>query len=236
MRINLIRDGRTVRAELSNSGDLRSLSARAAWGVDRSDANDALAGMIIWDTEEHLWVDQRWLRHAANCDSGERSGQFDAMISCATRKGWVDPDSGNVRVHLEPSAVIGRLDNVGIACRQLSRTVDFFRTLGATVVADSESTPPGATVNLDGSYLYVFETASPGERLGARMPDLTKNPAGVDHISFTVEDVDSAYAELRRRGVHFVAEPSSNEEWGLRTAAFVDPDDNLYFLVTGIGP
>jgi hypothetical protein len=105
MRINLTRNGARVGVEISDAADLKSLSAHAARGVHRSAANASLDGVITWDAEEHLWVDQQWLRAAANCESAARAPEFDAMISYATRKGWVDPATGRVRVHLEPPEI-----------------------------------------------------------------------------------------------------------------------------------
>ncbi|RYF52861.1 MAG: VOC family protein [Comamonadaceae bacterium] len=159
------------------------------------------------------------------------------MIAYAAQHGWVDESTGRIRVHIEPTVrFTGRVDNVGIAVGDVATSAAFFQSLGFTADVDLGGDPPSATVQLDGSYLYVFQTSSTVERSAPRVPSLSENPCGVDHISFSVDDVDGVYAQLTARGVVFVTEPTTNSEWGLRTAAFTDPDCNLYFLVENVSP
>lgn len=130
---------------------------------------------------------------------------------------------------------IRRIDNIGIAVSDVALVAAFFADrVGLPVERQLDGDPPTAVVTLADAYLYVFETS--GEPPGAaREPSLLANRPGVDHISFTVDDVDAAYAELSARGVPFLAEPSTDEAWGIRLAPFRDPEDNLYFLVAAAG-
>lgn len=48
-------------------------------------------------------------------------------------------------------------------------------------------------------------------------------------ITFSVDDIQDAYNELKGKGVEFVREPAS-EEWGGMFATFVDPDGNYLQL------
>lgn len=129
--------------------------------------------------------------------------------------------------------MILRLDNIGISVTDVERVADFFeRKLGLTVVRDLSGEPPSVQVQVEPQYLYVFETRETG---GAqRGPDLTGNPRGLDHISFTVDDVDAAYHDLRGRGVEFEGEPVTEQAWGVRLAAFGDPEGNRYYLVQSL--
>jgi catechol 2,3-dioxygenase-like lactoylglutathione lyase family enzyme len=119
------------------------------------------------------------------------------------------------------------VDNVGLAVRDLEATFEFFsERLGLEI----QRYPDGSgSVHFEGSSLYVFETAEPGDP--PRRPDLDAARPGLDHISFRVDDVDAAHAELAARGVEFIEGPVSKPDWGLRVAAFNDPDQNLYFLI-----
>ena len=49
-------------------------------------------------------------------------------------------------------------------------------------------------------------------------------------LSFRVDDIRLRCAELKARGVHFVAEPEP-QPWGGMLATFADPSDNLLQLV-----
>lgn len=126
---------------------------------------------------------------------------------------------------------VRRIDNVGVAVRDVAAVAAFFADrVGLAVERHPEADPPAAVVTVGDAYLYVFQTS--GEPAGAaREPALVANRPGVDHVSFTVDDVDAAYAEMSARGVAFLAEPATDEGWGIRLAPFRDPEDNLYFLV-----
>jgi len=46
-------------------------------------------------------------------------------------------------------------------------------------------------------------------------------------LIFEVPNVDKASQELKAKGVVFETEPMDRPEWGIRTAHFRDPDENL---------
>jgi len=52
---------------------------------------------------------------------------------------------------------------------------------------------------------------------------------GMLEIFLLVDDVDKAYASLKKKGVKFVSEPK-NMHWGARAATFVDPDGNKFTI------
>lgn len=116
-----------------------------------------------------------------------------------------------------------RIDNIGVAVLDVAAEAAFFREkLGLEVGLAPDADPPSATVQIGDQYLYMFQTSSADSPAG-RASDLVGNPPGVDHISFTVDDVDTAYSELRARGVEFDGEPMSVQEWGIRLASFPRP-------------
>src|SRR5262245_15250684 len=120
-----------------------------------------------------------------------------------------------------------KIDNVGIAVTDVKRAADWFRnSLGLEV---TEEDPSSVLVDLADGQLYVFETDT-AKQGPARKSTLEGNEPGLDHISFRVPDVDAVHADLAARGVEFIERPVSKPDWGLRVAAFVDPDRNLYFL------
>jgi methylmalonyl-CoA/ethylmalonyl-CoA epimerase len=126
---------------------------------------------------------------------------------------------------------IQRIDNIGIAVRDVARAAAFFADqVGLPVTLDDHGTPPSAQVSLGAQYLYVFQTTS-DTPAGHRDPTLRTNAPGLDHISFAVDDVDQTFAELHERGIVFETKPTTVEAWGLRTASFRDPEGNCYYLV-----
>jgi catechol 2,3-dioxygenase-like lactoylglutathione lyase family enzyme len=52
-------------------------------------------------------------------------------------------------------------------------------------------------------------------------------------LAMTVADVDAACAELARRGVALLNGPT-DRPWGMRTAAFADPDGNIWEIASPV--
>jgi len=48
-------------------------------------------------------------------------------------------------------------------------------------------------------------------------------------IYLAVDDVNESYEQLKEQGVEFIAEPK-DQGWGGRTAAMLDPDNNILVL------
>lgn len=117
------------------------------------------------------------------------------------------------------------LDNIGIAVRDVERSVSFYQRLGfVPEYQDAES----AMVRAGTVALYLFRTPTPPQT--SRSFDLTGNPAGLDHLSFRVPDVDAACARLRAMGVAIERDPQ-DYEWGARAACLRDPDGNCIWLL-----
>jgi methylmalonyl-CoA/ethylmalonyl-CoA epimerase len=117
------------------------------------------------------------------------------------------------------------VDNIGVAARDLERSVEFYQSLGFIKAHENER---GCTMVAGGTKLFIFPAASHDGL--ARSTTLEGNPPGIDHISLLVDDVDRTYAEFTRRGIDFISTPA-DQSWGARTAVLRDPDgNNLYLL------
>ncbi|MFL5733438.1 MAG: VOC family protein [Chloroflexia bacterium] len=103
--------------------------------------------------------------------------------------------------------------------RDFERTVSFYRdNLGLPVIELNENF---ARFGTDGTQLAFHALAS-----GQAAPN-----RGLE-IHFDVADVDPVYESLRGRGVTF-NEPPANMPWGVRMAAFDDPEG---WTVEIVGP
>ncbi len=123
-------------------------------------------------------------------------------------------------------STIQRIDNVGVAVRDLGRAEDFYTRLGFTV-KDREQR--SLTVAAGDARLWIFQTSS-SEQPARRDPDLMGNPPGVDHLSLWVGDVDAAQGQAQGRGLEFEGEPGDTE-WGFRMVGLTDPDGNRIYLL-----
>jgi glyoxylase I family protein len=87
------------------------------------------------------------------------------------------------------------------------------------------------------NYTYggnYFARASNGTLLefipseGERAPQQMKDP-GIRHLAIAVDDFDAAMAELRKRGIEFLAQPIAMQ--GNRLVYFNDADGNYLHLI-----
>ena len=78
-----------------------------------------------------------------------------------------------------------------------------------------------------GCGLALFDRIAMSAELGTT--DLPAPGNAQDRLAlvFAVDNIDSAYNELKDRGAMFVTDPTSHADWGIRTAHLRDPDGNL---------
>jgi catechol 2,3-dioxygenase-like lactoylglutathione lyase family enzyme len=126
--------------------------------------------------------------------------------------------------------MIKGIDNVGVAVTNLARSLAFYEKLGFTKSYDYEAEVQGCAIAASGAVLFLFQTKQANPQLVKRDPSLARNPPGLDHISFVVEDVDAIYNDLKAKGIEFNGAPA-DQDWGARLVGLKDPDgNNLYFL------
>lgn len=123
--------------------------------------------------------------------------------------------------------MLRRLDNVGIAVRDVKRVVDFYVTkLGF----QGEAGASDASIRLGDVSLYVFRTESTEAAGPRRTIDLSRNPAGIDHLAFQVDDVEAASRELEARGIVFPG-PIVGAPGEFRYRGFADPEGNMLYVI-----
>lgn len=106
-----------------------------------------------------------------------------------------------------------RFENVGIAVRDLEKTISFFADLGLSVVGRDEVSGEWAAtaVGLDGNHAKVALLATPDgqgriELFEYLHPEAIEtaqtrpNEIGMHRIAFQVDDIDEALAVIARHG------------------------------------
>ncbi|MEX2230027.1 MAG: VOC family protein [Dehalococcoidia bacterium] len=124
--------------------------------------------------------------------------------------------------------MLKRLDNIGIAVRDLASAHDFYTRVLGFAGAPLKDGATGFSAKLGDVALFVFatdQTNSPG-----RTADYEHNPAGIDHLAFEVEDYEGAQRELEAKGVRFLQD-SVGEPGGFRYRGFQDPDGNMLYVI-----
>lgn len=112
-----------------------------------------------------------------------------------------------------------------MAVADLQRSLDFYQQIGFAVLDQDDAT---ASLQSGTATLYLFQTDNATAL--PRAADLIHNPLGYDHLSFDVEDVDAAYAQLSQR-LAFEERPA-DQPWGYRAASLRDPDGNRIYLLS----
>ena len=119
------------------------------------------------------------------------------------------------------------IDNIGICASDLARSAAFYEKLG---FSEAYRNDRGVMMSSEGVHLFLFVTRKPNPPSVGRELGLFRNPPGIDHISFTVTDIDALYAKLCADGVKFDG-PPEDQSWGARMVGLMDPDgNNLYLL------
>lgn len=92
-------DGATKRVALEDVDNLKALSVRLD-GCDPADA-DAVLGALGHVDGEHVWLDIAGLVSLSPRATDEQwRADFDATMSYAKSKGWIDDAGERVRAHL----------------------------------------------------------------------------------------------------------------------------------------
>ncbi|MCK4424135.1 VOC family protein [Candidatus Bathyarchaeota archaeon] len=112
--------------------------------------------------------------------------------------------------------MIERINHITLAVSDLKEITSFYEdVLGLKKTGEWSS-----YVIFDvGGVELAFE---PGGKKGCK--------EGAPSIFMVVDDVDDVYRKLKEKGVKFATEPK-DQYWGGRTAAFLDPDENMFILV-----
>lgn len=118
------------------------------------------------------------------------------------------------------------LEHLGLAAREPTRLKDWYaQVLDAEVLFDNGSQPPAFMLELPGGVLLELYPA-----VHARPETADNSLAGWRHMALRVDSIDTAKAELSRRGVQFT-ESLKPAGWGGRVLFFTDPEGNLLHLV-----
>ncbi|SDU47234.1 glyoxylase I family protein [Gordonia westfalica] len=108
-----------------------------------------------------------------------------------------------------------KLENVGIAVRDIEAAIAFFTDLGLTVVGRDEVSGEWAStaVGLDGNHAKVAMLQTPGGQGQLELfeyihPDAIEttptlpNEIGMHRVAFSVDDIDAALEIAARHGCH----------------------------------
>jgi len=126
------------------------------------------------------------------------------------------------------AALLTRIDHVGIACRDLDASIEFYETsFGLTVAGRETNEAQGvreamlyvAAAPGGASYVQLLEPLSPDTPVGKF---LDSRGEGVHHIGYGVEDVAAALEQLRAEDLRLIDERPRHGSLGA-AIAFLHP-------------
>lgn len=125
------------------------------------------------------------------------------------------------------------IGNICLVVRDIGRAVDFYsQKLG--LKGEVWSAEEGI-VYIGDIYLYLVRSRRSDSPAVGRTADFIRNPIGIDHLSFEVENIEKTGAELEARGIVFPG-PVVTEPDGFRYRGFSDPDGNMLYIIQSPGP
>jgi catechol 2,3-dioxygenase-like lactoylglutathione lyase family enzyme len=114
-----------------------------------------------------------------------------------------------------------RYDHMHLRTRDVKKTAEYYqRVFGAKIVESIQSDGrPRTDLDLDGLTIFLAPVAA-----DAAVPSAPAEPyIGLDHFGLRVDDMETAVAELRRRGATFKVEPRTIRP-GVKIAFIEAPD------------
>ena len=120
-----------------------------------------------------------------------------------------------------------RFHHIHLICKDLEGMISFFtEALGATLVERKKfGTADGASLDLQGTTVNLRVDREDEVMTG----DASQARYGYDHIGLQVDDIDTAYEDLKRRGFTFFMPPKDIPD--LRIAFFRGPEEIIIELV-----
>ena len=140
--------------------------------------------------------------------------------------------------------MLTRIDHVGIACRDLDRSIAFYEaTFGLVVVSREESSDQGvkeamlrvADAPAGTSYVQLLEPLGPDTPVGRF---LDRRGEGIHHVGYGVTDIEAALKSIGATGVRLIDARPRHGSMGA-SIAFLHPADLggvLTELVQSPGP
>ncbi len=125
---------------------------------------------------------------------------------------------------------LGRLNHIAVLVRDLERAIGRFQSLGGRLLEREhlqESGADVAVVEVGGAHLEFLSTRQPESKVGKL---LERQGEGIHHLSFQVQDLESALGEARQAGIRLRDQVPRRGLHG-RRIAFLDPDDTCGILI-----
>jgi lactoylglutathione lyase len=115
--------------------------------------------------------------------------------------------------------MFSKVDYMMVNVSDMHRSVAFYRdTLGLRLKFES---PAWSEFETGATTLSLHA----GTRAASSGAETQAGPApGTCSLGFSVQDLNSTYAELRERGARFVLPPTEQANEGIRLAVCIDPD------------
>ena len=115
--------------------------------------------------------------------------------------------------------MFSKVDYVMVNVSERGRSVAFYRdTLGLALKFES----PGWSEFETGATILALHAGVPAA--GSERATSGGRAAGTCSLGFSVQNLNSTYAELRERGARFVMPPTEQANEGIRLAVCIDPD------------
>jgi methylmalonyl-CoA/ethylmalonyl-CoA epimerase len=129
-----------------------------------------------------------------------------------------------------PAPLFTRIDHVGIACRDLARSVGFYESAFGMVLAHSERNEeqgvseaimriPGAAAGT--AYVQLLEPLGPDTPVGRF---LARRGEGIHHLGYEVADITAALASIGAAGIRPLDARPRHGSMGA-SIAFLHPAD-----------
>jgi methylmalonyl-CoA/ethylmalonyl-CoA epimerase len=124
----------------------------------------------------------------------------------------------------------GELNHIAVLVRDLGKAIEKFQFLGGKLLEQehlAESGTDVAVVEIGGAHVEFLSTRQSGSKVGRL---LEQQGEGIHHLSFQVENLESALEGARQTGIRLRDQVPRRGLHG-RRIAFLDPSDTCGILI-----
>lgn len=126
-----------------------------------------------------------------------------------------------------------KLNNIRLMVRDFDSCFTFYKETLGLECAHGDVGEVYASFNIGiAGGLALFKSELMNMALGISAMENRRGSNDQFALILEVDDVDSSFEDLKKKGIDFITVPMDMDDWGIRVAHFRDPESNLIEIYT----
>jgi lactoylglutathione lyase len=121
--------------------------------------------------------------------------------------------------------MLNKVEAMVLFVQDLDKCRSFYQDIIGLQIKDIN--PDSVGFSLGNQYFLLMKTSAAAHMISDSGLELNNEGGPRGFLAASVDDIDTTYEILKGKGVSFL-NPPTNQDWGLRTAYFADPEGNIW--------